>query len=73
MSTQKTVWPVLGYWIGFNPKTHAGTVALQLDADAPPDVTFQNLTADDVTALVAILARGGAQFYSDSGTIGIKG
>ena len=73
MSTEQNVWPVRGYWIGFNPKTHSGIVGLQLDKDRDSDVKFENLTAEDITALVAILSRGGAEYYRSTGIIGISG
>ena len=70
MSTQQE-WPIRGYWIGYDPKTHQGRVSLQMDNDAPPDIDFKNLSAEDVSALAAILTRGGA-YYHVSGIIGIK-
>jgi hypothetical protein len=70
MSAQQE-WPIRGYWISFNPKNHLGRIALQLDNDAPPDVDFKNLSPEDVSAMAAILSRGGA-FYHVQGFIGVK-
>lgn len=64
-------WPIKGYWIAFNPDTHVGIVGLQLDNDADPDKTFENLSANDVAALAAILTRGGAE-YRSNGLVVIK-
>ena len=64
-------YPIKGYWIGFNPKTREGVVALQMDNNPDPDVKFENLSSDDVAALAAILTQGGAE-YRSSGIVGIK-
>ena len=74
MSAEQPVksWPIRGYWIGFNPKTHKGLVALQMDNNADdPELTFKDLPGDDVAALAAILTQSGVE-YRSTGLIGIK-
>ena len=70
--SQQNVWPVKGYQVVFNPRTHEGGVGLNLDNNPANDVKFENLTADDITAILAIL-KSGAEYYKNSGSIGVKG
>lgn len=62
-------WPILGYWIKFNPKTHLGTVWLNMDNDPQPEVTLDNLPPEEVAALATILGSGRARYLADGSII----
>jgi hypothetical protein len=63
-----TGWPIRGYWIKFNPKTHMGTIWLNMNDSSQPEVTLNNLSPEETSAIAAILASGRAHLMSD-GTI----
>lgn len=67
-----TDWPIKGYFIGYDPKTHQGRVLLDMvETQAGSEIKFENLTAEDIVVLTGILTRGGARYYK-SGIVGIR-
>jgi hypothetical protein len=62
-------FPVTGYWISFNPKAHQGEVWLNMDNDAQPELHQQNLPAQDIAAMAAILNSGRARLRPDGALI----
>jgi len=64
MSAQKG-YPIKGYWIKYNPRTHQGAVWLNMDNDPQPELNLQNLSAEDVAAMAAILNSGRALYLPD--------
>lgn len=62
-------WPILGYWIRFNPKTHVGVIWLNMDNDSQPEVMLNNLSPEEVAAIATILSSGRARYMPDNSII----
>jgi hypothetical protein len=62
-------WPIRGYWIKFNSKSHTGTIWLNMNDNPQPEVTLDNLSPEEVAAIAAILASGRARYTSDGSVV----
>jgi hypothetical protein len=62
-------WPIRGYWIKYDPKTHVGTIWLNMNDSPQPELTLNNVPPQEVAAIAAILSSGRARYTSDGSII----
>ena len=58
-------WAITGYWLIFDPTTHRGGFALNLDRDKDPEIRKDNLSAEDMAVVSAILTTGRAVYLQN--------
>ena len=64
-------WPIRGYWIQFDPTTHRGAFWLNVDNDKEPELRKDNVSAEDMAVVTAILTTGRAVYFQN-GSLGVE-